>query len=100
MLSNAGASVVGPIPALPVDTAMSEQEVDVALLDVDLRGQPVFPLLNEMLHRNIPVALVTGYARHMLPLAYQGLPMIDKPVDWARLNAVLLTLTQQRQPVA
>ena len=99
MLNNSGASVVGPVAALPIDAAVSEEEVDVALLDVDLRGQPVFPLLNDLLHRNIPVALVTGYARHMLPPAYRGLPMVDKPVDRNCLNAVLLKLAQQRQPV-
>jgi hypothetical protein len=47
------------------------------VLDINLRGTWVYPLLDRLLAMNIPVTLYTGYAA--LPDKYAAVPRVTKP---------------------
>ena len=75
-----GAEVIGPTGRLSdaLDLAHG-QPLDVAVLDVNLRGEMVFDLLDQLLGRNVPVILATGYGRTGLPERYRACHLVEKP---------------------
>lgn len=80
-LRSAGAKLMGPVATL--EAALDEMEVrgmpDMAILDINLRGENVFPLADRLLERSVPVLFVTGYAVSALPERYRNLPHVHKP---------------------
>jgi len=61
MLSDLGCKVVGPASRLEEAIALVDsQEIDCAVLDVNLGGQPIFPLADILRAQGAPVAFATG----------------------------------------
>lgn len=93
VLRDHGARVLGPVPDM--DRArglLSEEEPDCVLLDVNLKGEMVYPFAEDLLHRGIPAVFTTGYDASFLPLALQGLPCLQKPVETRELIRVVRKL--------
>ena len=68
MLHAAGCEVVGPVGTLEAAIALAHAEVlDVAVLDVNLDGEKVYPAAEELQARGIPFILATGYGASTLP---------------------------------
>lgn len=68
MLADAGCVVVGPFARLSAALEAARVEaVDVALLDVDVAGEMVFPVAHALEERGIPFLFVTGYGQAVLP---------------------------------
>jgi CheY-like chemotaxis protein len=90
-LKEAGAAVIGPLMSVAeAVTAARGAAVDAAILDVDVRGQEVFPVADILLSRRIPFIFHTGHAtRRQLDDAYLDIPVCLKPMSPARLIAVL-----------
>src|SRR5690242_10866422 len=80
ILAAAGCVVLGPVPRLAdaVDAAAKEQ-CDVAVLDVNLAGEWVFPAAAILSERNVPVIFVTGHGSDAIPPKYAGELRIAKP---------------------
>ena len=76
-----GAEVLGPVP--DVSNAMqliaTECWIDGALLDVNLNNETVWPVVDALRARGVPVVLATGYDASVIPLAYADLPRCEKP---------------------
>ena len=53
--------------------------LDGALLDGNLRGQPVDRIAAALTRRQIPFLFVTGYGRQSLPLGFGHAPILGKP---------------------
>lgn len=81
ILSELGCVVVGQAMHLSeaVRLAGNVDEVDFALLDVNLRGEQVFPVAELLRERGIPVIFATGYGAGGLPDAWREHPVIVKP---------------------
>lgn len=81
MLIEIGCTVVGPAMRL----AQAEQIVsggvaaDVALLDVNVAGELVFPLARKLAERGMPILFATGYGRAGLPDDLRERPVLQKP---------------------
>ena len=90
MLQGFGCEVIGPLSELPaILSAVRNQPLDGALLDVNLRGRQVFEILPEFISRKIPVVLTSGYDdASLFPPAFRELPRIAKPFDLATLHRV------------
>ena len=59
-----GCTVVGPASSLKQGMQLIEEHaVDGAVLDVNLRGEMVFPLADALAERFIPFVYVTGYGK-------------------------------------
>lgn len=84
-LAEAGAIVVGPAGTLASAQALVEEDIDLALLDVNLDGEQSYTLANRLRERAVPFAFLTGYDRWALPPAYRDVPRLDKPFDLPQL---------------
>ena len=84
-LAEAGAIVVGPAGTLASAQALVDDDIDLALLDVNLDGEHSYPLANRLHERAVPFAFLTGYDRWALPPAYRDVPRLDKPFDLPQL---------------
>ena len=82
----AGCVTIGPFSNLGDATqATRREEFDLAILDVNLGGEPIYPLAEELLARGKPFLLVTGYGAESLPPHFRNLPRLPKPYDVATL---------------
>jgi len=80
MLIELGHEVVGPIAVLGKAVAVaSKDDVDIAILDVNLNGLDTFPVAAALAARGIPFVFSTGYNRDRFPPAYRNAPMLQKP---------------------
>jgi CheY-like chemotaxis protein len=79
-LRAAGCEVVGPYAWLQdaLEQAPS-QEIDLALLDTNLRGQLVSPLAAQLSERGVPFLLTSAYEHDELPRALQSAAQLRKP---------------------
>ena len=85
-LRSAGWSIVGPFSTLETATLAARRErFDLALLDINLNGIPVYPLADELHARGTPFIFVSGYLSAALPERFRGAPQIAKPHDPAAL---------------
>ena len=84
-LAEAGAIVVGPAGTLASAQALVDDDIDLAMLDVNLDGEHSYPLANRLRERAVPFAFLTGYDRWALPPAYRDVPRLDKPFDLPQL---------------
>ncbi|MBR0645397.1 response regulator [Plastoroseomonas hellenica] len=76
-----GGSVVGPLPRVPAAlTTLEATFPDLALLDVNVNGQPIYEVAAVLRSRGIPFALVTGYDRSAIAPEFRDAPYIEKPV--------------------
>jgi CheY-like chemotaxis protein len=93
-LEHAGADVIGPIPTLTeAISAATEKTFAAAILDIDLRGQDVFPAADHLKTRDIPFLFHTGHGRRVeLTEGYPGVPVCKKPMSTERLLRVLAGL--------
>lgn len=82
-LRDAGADVLGPAPSVAAALALVDaaETLDGALLDVNLGGEPIFPVADALLGRGVPVVLTTGYDLRAIPERYAQVPRCEKPVD-------------------
>jgi two-component SAPR family response regulator len=73
--------------------ALSAAPVDVAVLDINLRGTSVVPLADHLQAHGVPFLFVTGYGDgELLPEHLRGQPRLDKPVEAERLVRTILEL--------
>jgi CheY-like chemotaxis protein len=99
MLADMGCVVVGPASRL--DEAielMKASELDCAVLDVNLGGQPIFPLADLLRERGCPFAFATGYGDAGLRDVDRGSPVLQKPFREGDLARVLGELHAKVSP--
>ena len=91
MLSDLGCQVVGPAYAIApaLELAREHYPIDVAILDVNLAGQPVYDVADALRARNVPVVYSTGYGAGGLRAADQDAPVLGKPFRAEDLAAAL-----------
>jgi CheY-like chemotaxis protein len=64
-------------------------DVDIAILDVNLNGQPVFPVAELLAGRGVPFVFSTGYGAAGVPAAYAAAPVLAKPFEQADVGRAL-----------
>ncbi|MBB2983371.1 response regulator [Paraburkholderia tropica] len=84
VLEEAGASVIGPVGW--ADEALSlvesgREQVDAAILDVDLHGQNSYAIADALVQRKIRFIFATGYGEESVDPRYQRHPRCQKPFD-------------------
>lgn len=88
-----GGDVVGPTASRQAALALlDEQPVDIAMLDINLAGQPVYPLADALEKLQIPFMFVTGYERGVVPTSYAHAPYVDKPISADKVIAAVRQL--------
>jgi len=80
MLTAMDCKTVGPVAKLDKAVEMAEREaLDVAILDVSLQGQEVYPVADALAARGIPFVFATGYGKAALHPPYSDRPALQKP---------------------
>ena len=91
MLRARGYHVVGPAPNMAAALELAQKEqIDAAVVDVNIRGGKAFPVLKLLAERNIPFLLTSGYADWSMPPEWQDRPRLQKPYS-AELLAARVT---------
>ena len=79
LVQDAGHAVLGPERSVDdARRALERIRVDLALLDVTLKGETVFPLVKILDAMDVPVIFVTGNPA-LLPDEYSWRPLVPKP---------------------
>ena len=95
-LADRAAVVIGPAPS--VESALilvdGAGQLDLAVLDVNLRGEEVYPVADVLAAKGIPFVLVTGYDRHAIPDRYRQGLILEKPVETSAVLSALRRLVR------
>lgn len=93
-LRHDGWEIMGPASTLKAAYELLENEPrpDVALMDLNLDGDPVFPLAHVLQARNIPFAFYSGYVAPVLDPKFEKVPLIAKPTRIPLINKILMQL--------
>ncbi len=93
-LTDAGYDVVGPADRLESALALAETEqLDAAVLDVNLAGIQVWPVANVLHQRGVPFVLLTGFGSSIeVPATCRAAQRLDKPFNETVLLNALQTI--------
>jgi DNA-binding response OmpR family regulator len=81
-LEQRGFRVFGPYSTLEAaQAAVGAESYDVAIMDINLHGQLAFPVVDELLKRDVPLIMLTGYEFLDLPKRFRDITRLSKPYD-------------------
>jgi hypothetical protein len=74
------------------------ESVDMAVLDVNLKGQMSYPIADMLIARGVPFVFSTGYDVGRLLAGYRTFPALQKPFHRAELTDTLVKLLMSKEP--
>jgi CheY-like chemotaxis protein len=93
MLADLGYTMVAEAGTIDEALALArDTECDAAILDVNLNGKPITPVVEVLLARGVPFVFATGYDLRGVPEAYRDSPTLQKPFRTEALAQALATL--------
>jgi len=91
MLIDFGCEVVGPAARLAAALDLAQSETfDLAILDVNVAGEAIYPVAEALDERNVPFVFSTGYGSAGIKDPYRGRPVVQKPFAQHELRQRLL----------
>lgn len=94
-----GAEVLGPAANVLAASAHVEF-ADAAVLDIDLNGQKVYPIADELARRGIPFVFYSGCGDIAIPSRFQHAGHLSKPFDGGAVFETLFPEAAGARPVA
>ncbi len=97
ILADAGHTVIGPASTVAEAlTLVDGDEVEVALLDIDVQGELVTPVAEALSRRGVPFAFSTGFEEGSSPLPdFTGVAVLRKPFDEQSVLSILAALASR-----
>jgi CheY-like chemotaxis protein len=96
MLAEFSCDVLETVGELDAATAAAmTTHFDMAFVDVNLGGNPAYPVADILRARGIPFAFVTGYGSAGGQAAYEDVPVLQKPFRAQELEAIIERLRAQ-----
>jgi CheY-like chemotaxis protein len=90
MLLELGCEIAGTASRVEEGVALARSlDFDIAVLDVNLNGQPVSPVAEIVAERGTPIVFSTGYGRSGLEPRWRDRPVLQKPYRVEELGAAL-----------
>ena len=90
LLGEMGFAPTYPINNLAEAVAAAQRErYDGAVLDMNLRGESIYPLAELLQAQNVPFVFVTGYSRSGVAEQFSWVPVVQKPVTSEALAQAL-----------
>ena len=82
-LRTLGAEVIGPVGDVQdaLGLCSDATAIDLAVLDINLKGQMIYPVAQELRARAIPFIFTSGYDPEAVPDEFRDVPMLRKPLD-------------------
>jgi CheY-like chemotaxis protein len=102
MLLDLGCKVVGPAAGVASAMALieaNERRLDGAFLDVNLRGEAVYPVADELQRHCIPFVFVTGYAGQGIDPNYSRISSLPKPFLFAMISDAVGSFRNRRPSI-
>lgn len=95
LLAEAGCDVIGPCTDLEAAISVArDAQIDVAVLDIDIEGRPVYGVADELQRRGVPFIFASGYDKSRTPERLANAISLEKPFDNdALLNALRLAVS-------
>jgi CheY-like chemotaxis protein len=93
MLADLGCEVVAVcsrVSQAAEAAADTSRELDVAILDVNVAGEPVTPVAEALAARGVPFVFATGYGAGGQPESFRDRPTLQKPFGMSEVEARLL----------
>ena len=78
LFAAANARVLGPYASLK-DATRFAADTDLAVLDVNLQGEAVFPLADHLMAQRVPFVFCSGFERTLLPARFVDIELVTKP---------------------
>jgi len=98
LLHKMGYSVMGPVNNLEdAVKAGGEADLELAVLDVNLAGETVFPVARVLSARQIPFVFLTGYEKRVIEEEFRSYPVLQKPIDADQLEIALRSAPSARK---
>lgn len=69
--------------------AVQEGNFDIAILDINLKGESVWPVAAELRDRDIPFIIASGGHVDPPPAEFASVPIIDKPYTIDRVTPAI-----------
>jgi CheY-like chemotaxis protein len=90
-LEGEGVEVIGPASCVKdaLELLATQDKIDGAVLDINLRGHKVYPIAETLRRRSVPFVFTTGYEAWIIPEVYQDVPRLEKPVDTRALARLI-----------
>jgi CheY-like chemotaxis protein len=90
LLGELGCSILGPCGSVAkaLDAARSEA-FDLAVLDVNLAGEKVYPVVEVLAERGIPFLFLSGYGDEAIPPGHREWKVCAKPFRGADLAIMM-----------
>lgn len=87
LLEAAGCVIIGPATRVAAARELARTEsLDAALLDIDIAGELVWPVAEELQQRNVPFFFLSAYRQlNGVPALFAAVPHLEKPLEQARL---------------
>jgi CheY-like chemotaxis protein len=90
ILEQFGCHVVEVAPRVAAaQKALKTKTFDCAILDVNVHGQPIYPVARALDERGIPYVLMTGYNRDDIAEPFRDRPVLCKPFEPDQLREAL-----------
>ena len=89
MLSDFGCDIVGLAMRVrrAIEMLADARAIDVAILDVNIGGDKVYPVAELFRDRKVPIVFATGYGRAGVEDAWQHCEILQKPYTAADVAA-------------
>ena len=90
LLTDLGCVVVGPANSIEVAFELLERDsIELAVLDINIAGQKVFPVAERLAARNVPFVFATGYGASGVVEPFAQRPVVQKPYTLEVLKRAL-----------
>ncbi|MCP2082244.1 UNVERIFIED_ORG: DNA-binding response OmpR family regulator [Methylorubrum zatmanii] len=100
IVENAGGIVVGAHGSLDDDVfKRSAISSDIAVLDINIRGEMSYPLADVLRERGVPFIFATGYDLDVMPEKFSYVPRLQKPFHAKELVRVLADTCAKVSPI-
>lgn len=91
MLLDFECEIVGPAARLTTALEMAQSEsFTVAILDVNVAGEPIYPVAEAIAQRNLPFVFSTGYGGAGIREPFRDRPVVQKPFSQNDLKRTLI----------
>jgi DNA-binding NtrC family response regulator len=89
VLHDAGATVSVAGSLSDALRKIAARRFDVAVLDVALHGEQVYPAADSLAAQAVPFVFMTGHSAQAMPEAHRNRPLVGKPCNPAMLVAMI-----------
>jgi CheY-like chemotaxis protein len=99
LLEELGMVVAGPAASLgDAERLLAARDPEVAIVDINLKGQMAYGLIDRLHGRGVPIVVISGYA---IPQIAQGkvAAVLQKPFSAKSLLAILRRAAASGQPI-